>query len=246
MPAALRTAADVPRAEPGGTALCVHGAQLFGGGSSREFDLTVPDRGAVALVGPNGAGKTRAVRCISGLDPAPGGRIWLGGREVTDLGPVQRAQLGCRAIPERRSVFPNLSVEDNLALGIPDAHDRARIYAQYPQLAARRAVAAGSLSGGEQRLLGVAAAVTDPATLVVADEPTLGLAPPAAQRVMGVLANHHRRGGALVVVSERVADLVDMVEELVVVRNGAVVEVIPAAAPALERLQDLYVPPAAT
>ena len=145
------------------------------------------DRGeVVALFGPNGAGKTTTARAISGFLRSEGarvigGRVSLFGRDTTNFEPHRTASLGVTFVPERRKIFPSLSVEDNLEVlaSRPSRVQRAEVYARiydlFPILEDRRRMRAGLMSGGEQQMLAIARALMSSARLLIIDEATLGL-----------------------------------------------------------------------
>ena len=165
-----------------------------------------------ALVGPNGAGKTTLLDWCAGAAgsaTAPDGRLRLDGREATTWSAAQRARAGLRYVPFEHNVFPGLNVLDNLraatspaaATGTPEA-----VFALFPELERLAARPAGVLSGGERQLLAVACALCGPGRTLLLDEPTHGLAPGLADRVLGELARTARQDGRAVLVAEPSAE----------------------------------------
>jgi len=159
-----------------------------------DVSFSVAESSSVALVGPNGAGKSTVARVVSGLVPATGGTVRFDGRDVTRLAPWRIARLGLAHAPEGRSVFATLTVEENLVLtfrravgpgGVPDLLDRA--FVAFPRLGERRRQLAGTLSGGEQRMLALAKVLALPQRLLVVDELSLGLAPAVVDEVFVAL-----------------------------------------------------------
>jgi branched-chain amino acid transport system ATP-binding protein len=149
-------------------------------------DLEVGKGELVAVIGANGAGKTTLLRTLSGLLKANDGTVLLDGTDVTGKGPEQLAASGLAHVPENRLVFPTLTVADNLLLGAytrrrrPSAErdaDRERALTLFPRLADRLGQAAGTLSGGEQQMLAVARGLMARPSVLVLDEPSVGLAP---------------------------------------------------------------------
>jgi len=192
--------------------------------------LEVPAGKAVALLGSNGAGKTTIARVCSGLLKPTSGRLLFGGDDITGQRAFRLARLGIMHAPEGRSVFATLSVEENLALsfhrevgraGVPAALDRA--YELFPRLAGRRRQLAGTLSGGEQRMLALARVLVSPPKLLICDELSLGLAPIVVEEVYRVLRTIRDAGTALLLVEQHVRHALDLADEVVVLTKGEVV-----------------------
>ena len=192
--------------------------------------LEVPAGKAVALLGSNGAGKTTIARVCSGLLKPTSGRLLFGGDDITGQRAFRLARLGIMHAPEGRSVFATLSVEENLALsfrrevgraGVPAALERA--YELFPRLAGRRRQLAGTLSGGEQRMLALARVLVSPPKLLICDELSLGLAPIVVEEVYRVLRTIRDAGTALLLVEQHVRHALDLADEVVVLTKGEVV-----------------------
>ncbi|WPL81907.1 ABC transporter ATP-binding protein [Bordetella hinzii] len=157
------------------------------------IDLDLPRGQLVALVGANGAGKTTLLRALSGLVPTRAGRVELLGRDISRDPPDSRVRVGLAQVLEGRQVFGPLSVEDNLLLG---GYVRARqarermdeMFALFPVLAEKRALAAGTLSGGQQQMLAIARALMSRPRVLLLDEPSMGLAPLLVREVLDVVA----------------------------------------------------------
>lgn len=192
--------------------------------------FSVPEHCAVALIGPNGAGKSTVARVASGLVRSSSGAVLLGGTDVTRWPAWRIARAGVVHAPEGRSVFASLTVEENLVLGFRGALGRRhqgealeRAYGAFPVLGQRRHQLAGTLSGGEQRMLTLARVLAAPQRLVVVDELSLGLAPAAVEQVFAALAQVHSLGTALLVADQHVARLLDLADVAVVLQRGRVV-----------------------
>jgi branched-chain amino acid transport system ATP-binding protein len=192
--------------------------------------LEVPAGKAVALLGSNGAGKTTIARVCSGLLKPTSGRLLFAGDDITGQRAFRLARLGIMHAPEGRSVFATLSVEENLALsfrravgraGVPAALDRA--YELFPRLAGRRRQLAGTLSGGEQRMLALARVLVSPPQLLICDELSLGLAPIVVEEVYRNLRTIRDAGTALLLVEQHVRHALDLADEVVVLTKGEVV-----------------------
>jgi ABC-type branched-subunit amino acid transport system ATPase component/ABC-type branched-subunit amino acid transport system permease subunit len=178
---------------------------------------------SMALLGPNGAGKSTLVGVLSGHLPATAGSVRLLGGNITDVPAYKRPQLGLLISPESRGIFPSLSVEDNLAVWLPNAADRAKALERFPALADRRHVAAANLSGGEQQMLAMAPVVVRPPKVLVADEPTLGLAPLVADQVMALLLQLAADGVAILVIEEKAERVLAIADHVAVIERGNIV-----------------------
>ena len=173
------------------------------------INLTVQAGELVTLLGANGAGKSTTLRAISRLIPASEGEILWHGGSILRLRTERTVKLGISHCPEGRRVLSRQSVADNLALGAWLRRDRANItadldhcYALFPRLAERRQQLAGSLSGGEQQMLAIARSLMARPTLLMLDEPSLGLAPKLVGEVMAALAQLHRDGLTILLVEQ--------------------------------------------
>jgi len=173
------------------------------------IDLTVQTGELVTLLGANGAGKSTTLRAISRLIPASEGEILWHGGSILRLRTERTVKLGISHCPEGRRVLSRQSVADNLTLGAWLRRDRANItadldhcYALFPRLAERRQQLAGSLSGGEQQMLAIARSLMARPTLLMLDEPSLGLAPKLVGEVMAALAQLHRDGLTILLVEQ--------------------------------------------
>ncbi|MEU3840029.1 ATP-binding cassette domain-containing protein [Streptomyces sp. NPDC028635] len=181
--------------------------------------LTAPAPGLTVLLGRNGSGRSTALRALAGTVRLAAGAVLWDGADVTRLPAYERARRGLCLVPERQAVFGSLTVRENLALA-PGAHDAA--LTAYPQLEPLLARRAGTLSGGEQRMLALARALSVRARAVLVDEPTQGMAPDVAARTYEVLASLD----ACVVLAEQRLPPAPAVRRTVVVyelRRGSVV-----------------------
>ena len=196
------------------------------------FDVSfrVPTGGVVALVGSNGAGKSTVARTVTGLVTATDGQVLLEGQDVTKLPAYRIARLGMAHVVEGRGVFSTLTVEENLVLAFRQrdgrgklAENLTRAYDAFPLLGERRRQMAGTLSGGQQRLLSLAKVLVVPPKVLVADELSLGLAPVVVDAVYEGLEQINRNGTALVVVEQQVHRVLALATWAVVLDHGAVV-----------------------
>jgi branched-chain amino acid transport system ATP-binding protein len=191
----------------------------------RDISLRVPTGAVTALLGPNGAGKSTLLRTVSGFLPATSGRIGIGGQDVTRLRPHRRAALGLCHVPEGRGVFGGLSVRENLLMQAgrgseQDAVDRAAT--AFPILGDRLAQQAGTLSGGQQQMLAMAAAYVRDPSLVLIDEASLGLAPIVVDEIFGFLEQRTAEGAALLIVDQFVTRALEMASTAYVLHRGTI------------------------
>lgn len=191
--------------------------------------VTVHRGEAVALVGPNGAGKTTLARVATGLVAPTEGSVHVDGVDLTGAPAHCFATAGIAHAPEGRSVFASLSVEENLALPFRRQFGRAgtagaltRAYDLFPKLGERRSQLAGSLSGGEQRMLTLARALVLEPLVLIADELSLGLAPIITNEVYLVLERILEQGTALLVVEQHIDHALGIAHQLVALERGEV------------------------
>ena len=171
--------------------------------------LTLDAGETVALIGANGAGKSSTLKAILGMATYPQGTIVLDGHDLKGLRPSQVVRRGVGYSPEGRRVFPQLSVLDNLRVGgITRAKSELpgrieRIYGYFPRLKERADQRAGSLSGGEQQMLAIGRALMSKPTLLMLDEPSLGLVPVIVERIGEILAEVQASEGLAVLLAEQ-------------------------------------------
>ena len=191
-------------------------------------DLSIDKGEAVALLGANGAGKSTVARVVSGLVPLSEGRLVLNGDDMTGAAAWRIRRAGVLQVPEGRGIFGSLSVEENLNIGLlmePRARRRELLreaFDRFELLAERRSQRAGTLSGGQQRLLALAVALIDPPALLVADELSLGLAPGILDEIYASLAELKRQGTSLLIIEQQTGRALDMADRAVVLSGGLV------------------------
>ncbi|EPX61341.1 Branched-chain amino acid transport ATP-binding protein LivF [Cystobacter fuscus DSM 2262] len=175
----------------------------------RGVTLTVGKGEVVALIGANGAGKTSTLRAVSGMLKPVGGRISFLGEDITGKKAHQLVPKGMAHAPEGRGIFPNLTVLENLELGAylrKDADgiqaDLEKSYTLFPRLKDRRNQLAGTLSGGEQQMLAIARALLSRPTLLLLDEPSLGLAPQVTESIFRNLRDVNAAGVSILLVEQ--------------------------------------------
>jgi branched-chain amino acid transport system ATP-binding protein len=171
--------------------------------------LHVPRGAIVTVLGANGAGKTTTLRAITGLLRADGGTIVYEGNRIDRLPPERIVRAGISMVPERREVFPEMTVRENLVMGAHTRRDRRavrddldRIWSLFPDLRERQTQVAGSLSGGQQQMLAIGRALMARPRLMLLDEPTLGLAPLLVGRIFEVIEEINRTGVTILLVEQ--------------------------------------------
>ncbi|MEV3993171.1 ATP-binding cassette domain-containing protein [Streptomyces sp. NPDC049837] len=165
-------------------------------------DLPVPPGTVTVLLGRNGSGRTTVLRALAGTVPLSAGRVLWRGADVTRLHAHRRARRGLCFVPDRRAVYATLTVTENLRLGAP-GRDFTPALDAYPELRPLLPRRAGTLSGGEQRMLALSRALLTPARVVLVDEPALGMSPAVAARTYGLLGGLADRGAAVVLAEQR-------------------------------------------
>jgi ABC-type branched-subunit amino acid transport system ATPase component len=181
------------------------------------------------IIGPNGAGKTTLLRTIFGLIRPNSGRIILDGRDIAGQDPRKLLDAGVAYVPQQPSIFPQLTVEDNLAMGLfrlkrPDPSLVSKTLDRFDLLARRRGTQAQALSGGERRLLELARALMTSPQLLMLDEPSLGLSPVMMERVLQELRRINAEGVTVVLVEQRVKVAAPAAKSIGVLRLGRFVQ----------------------
>ncbi len=200
-----------------------------------QATLRVDEGELITLVGPNGAGKTTLLTTIAGLLRPAEGRVTFEGRDVTGWDPARLVRAGLALVPERRRIFKDLTVAENLKLAgvtasAADRRDRlAHLPEVFPVLRARWDTAAGFLSGGEAQQLAVARALMSDPRLLLLDEPCLGLAPALVDVVFDLLVDLRRQGRTVRVVEQQARRALSIADRAYVLRTGRIVAEGPAA-----------------
>ena len=234
----------MPRVEP---LLAVDGLRAgYGAGDVLHgVDLVVHDGGVVALLGPNGAGKSTLLRAIAGFVRPRVGGVRLAGLPLDGHDPATIARCGVYLVPERRAVFPNLTVADNLRLATaaPERRWSDALEASlhlFPRLGERPRQVARTLSGGEQQMLALARAFAARPRLLLLDEPSLGLAPKVVDEVFGAIRRFIAEQIAVVLVEQYAQRALEVADEVSVLRHGEVAWAGPAASVDVESLAEGY------
>jgi branched-chain amino acid transport system ATP-binding protein len=185
--------------------------------------LDVPHGALTALLGPNGAGKTTLLSVIAGLVPIRDGDIVWNDSSVNCLAPHERAQAGMLLVPERRGVFPDLSVRDNLEVFAGSRRGWDVAFDAFPILHERLDQQAGLLSGGEQQMLAMSRALLRQPRLLLLDEISFGLAPRITRQLFGVVADLAKHGTTVVLVEQHLSDALRLADLVYVLSRGEVV-----------------------
>ncbi|WP_121257886.1 ABC transporter ATP-binding protein [Nocardioides ferulae] len=193
----------------------------------RGVDLKVPKGAVMALLGPNGAGKSTLVKVVSGQKKATSGDIHLGGVHVQNAGSEELARLGLCTVPEGRSVFPNLTVEENLTLmsyaGVPTDAVLETAYSYFPRLAERRNQLAGTMSGGEQQMLAMSRALSSDPALLLLDELSMGLAPLIVDELYDTVAQIAESGVSILCIEQFARTALRVADYAAVMTGGRIV-----------------------
>jgi branched-chain amino acid transport system ATP-binding protein len=188
----------------------------------------------VTLVGANGAGKTSVINAVSGMLRPAGGRITFEGHDITRTPAHTLVKRGLVQVPEGRQILATLTIEDNLQMGAWHTGGAAQksiaaMYDRFPVLAERRALPAGSLSGGEQQMLAIARALVAEPTVMLMDEPSMGLAPKIVDEVFRVIEEIRASGTTVVLVEQNARRALRAADHGYVLQTGEVVHSGPAA-----------------
>ena len=199
-----------------------------------DMSLTLAAGEVVALLGRNGAGKTTALRCIMGLVRVRAGAIRLDSTDLAHRRPHEIPRLGVAYVPQGRRLFPHLSVEENLRMGLlvrdGGPETRETVLELFPVLRERLRQRAGTLSGGEQQMLATARALCARPTFLLLDEPSEGLMPSLVERLLDTVAGLRGQGVGILLVEQKVDAALRVADRVVVLENGRVVhEATPAA-----------------
>jgi branched-chain amino acid transport system ATP-binding protein len=194
-----------------------------------DVSLEVGADEALAVLGPNGAGKTTLARVASGLVAPTSGTVSIGGTDLTGRRAVHYARAGVAHAPEGRSVFATFTVEENLRLYFDGSLGRGevaagldRAFELFPQLGKRRRQGAGTLSGGEQRMLSMARVLVEEPDLLIADELSLGLAPIIIDEVYATLTAIRESGTAMLIIEQQVAHALELCDRVVFMDHGQI------------------------
>jgi branched-chain amino acid transport system ATP-binding protein len=199
-----------------------------------EFSLTMAPREFAVLVGRNGAGKTTTLATIVGLLKARRGEIWFKDRRLDGLLPHEVYRRGVVLVPQGRGIFKDLSVRDNLMIGAfprvlsaaraQVADDYTDIMSRFPLLKLREKIPGGQLSGGEQQVLAIARALMARPTLLLLDEPFMGLDPVKRKVVSEVIGELHSRGTAVIMAEQNIDSVMRLADQVILINGGRIAD----------------------
>ncbi len=211
--------------------LKVKGLSVSYGGikAVRNIALEVAQGEMVCLIGANGAGKTSSLKAIAGLIPVERGAVELDGEPIGGRPAFELVRKGLALVPEGRGVFPQLTVDENLAMGAYARNDRdgirrdlAQVFDRFPRLEERRRQTAGTLSGGEQQMLAIGRALMSKPRLLLLDEPSMGLAPLVVARIFDIIAEIVRQGVTVLVVEQNARLALERCDKGYVMESGEI------------------------
>lgn len=194
-----------------------------------NVSLTVPDRSVVTLLGANGAGKSTTLNTIAGLIKAWSGSIDYRGKACAGVAPHSLVRRGIALVAEQRELFLNMTVIENLMLGAFTRDDKAevqqsldQVFEMFPRLAERRSQNTRTLSGGEQQMLAIGRGLMSRPSLLLLDEPSLGIAPILVQEIFAQVRKINQQGVAVLVVEQNASVAMDVATYGYVMENGSI------------------------
>jgi branched-chain amino acid transport system ATP-binding protein len=195
----------------------------------KGITVEVEEGECVTLIGSNGAGKSTTLRSISGLTPPRQGSIRFKDREITETPPQDIVSMGVAQSPEGRHVFSRMTVHENLLLGAYLRRDQSeissdldRVYELFPRLKERERQKGGTMSGGEQQMLAIGRALMARPTLLLLDEPSMGIAPILVERIYETIAEINRQGTTILLVEQNANFALDVSARAYVLETGKV------------------------
>jgi branched-chain amino acid transport system ATP-binding protein len=195
----------------------------------KGVSLEVNEGEVVTLIGANGAGKSTTLRSINGLNTAKRGRIVFRGKDITRRSPHDIVEMGISQSPEGRRLFPHMSVLENLEMGAFQRKDRAgiredlaRVYTLFERLEERKNQRAGTLSGGEQQMCAIGRALMARPTLLMLDEPSMGLAPIFVEKIFEIIREINEQGTTILLVEQNALMALDAAQRGYVMETGRI------------------------
>ena len=204
--------------------------QYYGGSHIlRDVSFEIPKGACTTVLGRNGVGKTTLLRCLVGLIPVRSGRLTFNGVDIAALAPYERARLGVGYVPQGREIFPRLTVEENLLMGLAtrpgSARIPGRIFEMFPVLKDMLGRRGGDLSGGQQQQLAIGRALASDPKLLILDEPTEGIQPSIIKDIGNVIASLAKGGDMAILLVEQYYDFAQaLADQYIVMSRGEVVK----------------------
>lgn len=196
----------------------------------KGLSIHVDEAEIVSLIGGNGAGKSTTLKTISGILHPRHGSIHMGGEDLTKLKPHEIVQKGIVHVPEGRRIFGRLSVTENLEMGAYTLNDKQKIssnmekvFAMFPRLKERRSQLGGTLSGGEQQMLAMGRGLMADPTILLLDEPSMGLAPVLVDNIFDTIQEMHRSGTTILLVEQNARAALAVADRGYVLQTGTIV-----------------------
>ena len=199
----------------------------------KGVSFTVDEGEIVTLIGANGAGKTTMLKTVSGVRPVTSGHIRFQGTSILSVPPHRRVEMGICQAPEGRGIFPGMSVVENLEMGAyarrgnvrgDTKSDFERVFELFPRLRERARQPGGTLSGGEQQMLAIGRALMARPTLLLLDEPSMGLAPMLVQQIFSIISEINGQGTTILLVEQNAAQALQRAHRAYVLETGRVVK----------------------
>ena len=193
-----------------------------------DIKMSIPDGKIIALVGRNGVGKTTTLKSIMGLVKSPKGSIELAGQELQGKAPYERARMGIGYVPQGRDIFPQMTVAENLRLGLEvcggKKQDPSELYRLFPIVEKFLSRKGGDLSGGQQQQLTIARALIGKPKLLLLDEPTEGIQPSVIKEIGNAIRTINKETGLSILLVEQYMDFaLDLADECYVMDKGQIV-----------------------
>ena len=195
----------------------------------KGISFSVEQGEIIALIGANGAGKTTTLHTITGLVPAKHGSVKLNGTDITKIPANKIVSMGMAHVPEGRRVFAQLTVYENLMLGAYTRKDKAeiaetleRVYERFPRLKERRKQTAGTLSGGEQQMLAMGRALMSKPSIILMDEPSMGLSPLYVSEIFDIITEINKSGTTVLLVEQNAKKALSIANRAYVLETGTI------------------------